>query len=166
MALIYLSLGSNIDREYHICAALDALATQFGALEVSTVYESIAVGFEGDSFYNLVVGINSQLSVGEITKILKHIEDCNGRDRSAPKFGPRSLDIDILTVDSLVGEIDGINLPRGEVLKNAFVLQPLAELAGDMPHPVTKITMAEHWLAFDKASQKLWPVKFDWQSPV
>jgi 2-amino-4-hydroxy-6-hydroxymethyldihydropteridine diphosphokinase len=156
-------LGSNIEREQHICAALDALSDAFGELEISTVFESVAVGFEGDSFYNLVVGIQAAQSVGEITKILKHIEDCNGRDRSAPKFGPRSLDIDILTVDDLVGEIDGIRLPRNEVLKNAFVLQPLAELAPQMLHPETHQTMAEHWLAFDKQSQKLWPVDFHWQ---
>lgn len=164
MALVYLSLGSNIDREQHICSALDALSDNFGELEISTVFESIAVGFEGDSFYNLVVGIQADQSVGEITKILKHIEDCNGRDRSAPKFGPRSLDIDILTVDDLVGEIDGIRLPRNEVLKNAFVLQPLAELAPQMLHPETHQTMAEHWQAFDKQSQKLWPVDFNWPS--
>lgn len=163
MALVYLSLGSNIDRKRHISAALDALAERFGSLEISTVYESVAVGFEGDSFYNLVVGINSDLAVGEIAKILKHIEDCNGRDRSAPKFGPRSLDIDILTVDNLAGEIDGIKLPRNEVLKNAFVLQPLAELADDMIHPLTHKTIGQHWQEFDKTSQDLWPVKFDWQ---
>jgi 2-amino-4-hydroxy-6-hydroxymethyldihydropteridine diphosphokinase len=163
MALLYLSLGSNIDRERHIVAALDALADCFGSLEISTVYESVAVGFEGDSFYNLVVGINSDLPVGEITKVLKRIEDCNGRDRSAPKFGPRSLDIDILTVDDLVGEIDGVKLPRSEVLKNAFVLQPLAELASDMTHPLTNKSIGQHWQEFDKASQDLWPVKFDWQ---
>lgn len=163
MALVYLSLGSNIDREKHICSALDALSDTFGELEISTVFESIAVGFEGDSFYNLVVGIQASLSVGEITKILKHIEDCNGRDRSAPKFGPRSLDIDILTVDDLAGEIDGVRLPRNEVLKNAFVLQPLAELAPQMLHPETQKTMAEHWQAFDKESQRLWPVDFHWQ---
>lgn len=163
MALLYLSLGSNIDREHHIGAALDALADCFGSLEISTVYESVAVGFEGDSFYNLVVGINSDLPVGEITRVLKRIEDCNGRDRSAPKFGPRSLDIDILTVDDLVGEIDGIKLPRSEVLKNAFVLQPLAELASDMTHPLTNKSIGQHWQEFDKASQNLWPVKFDWQ---
>jgi 2-amino-4-hydroxy-6-hydroxymethyldihydropteridine diphosphokinase len=163
MALLYLSLGSNIDRDRHIGAALDALADCFGSLEISTVYESVAVGFEGDSFYNLVVGINSALPVGEITKVLKRIEDCNGRDRSAPKFGPRSLDIDILTVDDLVGEIDGVKLPRSEVLKNAFVLQPLAELASDMTHPLTNKSIGQHWQEFDKASQDLWPVKFDWQ---
>lgn len=166
MALVYLSLGSNIDRKRHISAALDALTERFGSLEISTVYESVAVGFEGDSFYNLVVGINSDLAVGEITKVLKHIEDCNGRDRSAPKFGPRSLDIDILTVDNLAGEIDGIKLPRNEVLKNAFVLQPLAELADDMIHPLTDKTIGQHWQEFDKTSQDLWPVKFDWQPAI
>ena len=57
MALIYLSLGSNIDRRQYICAALDALAENFGELDISSVYESESVGFEGDSFYNLVVGI-------------------------------------------------------------------------------------------------------------
>ena len=163
MALVYLSLGSNIDREYHICSALDALSNAFGDLDISTVFESIAVGFEGDSFFNLVVGIQAEQSVGEITKILKNIEDCNGRDRSAPKFGPRSLDIDILTVDNLVGEIDGIRLPRNEVLKNAFVLQPLAELAPQMLHPETNRTISDHWQDFDKQSQKLWPVDFHWQ---
>ena len=166
MALVYLGLGSNIDREHHIGAALDALADRFGSLEISTVFESVAVGFDGDSFYNLVVGINTELAVGDITKVLKHIEDCNGRDRSAPKFGPRSLDIDILTVDDLAGEVDGIMLPRNEVLKNAFVLQPLAELAADMIHPITNKTMAQHWQEFDKTSQDLWPVKFDWQPPI
>jgi 2-amino-4-hydroxy-6-hydroxymethyldihydropteridine diphosphokinase len=104
--------------------------------------------------------------VGEVAKTLKYIEDCNGRDRSAPKFGPRSLDIDILTVDIFAGEMDGVNLPRNEVLENAFVLQPLAELAADMIHPLTDKTIGQHWQEFDKASQKLWPVEFEWECPA
>ncbi|MGY8851054.1 MAG: 2-amino-4-hydroxy-6-hydroxymethyldihydropteridine diphosphokinase, partial [Pseudomonadales bacterium] len=105
MALIYLSLGSNIDRHRRIDAALDALAEGFGDLSISSVYESESVGFDGDSFYNLVVGINTSLAVGDVSKVLKTIEDQNDRDRSAPKFGARSLDIDILTVDDLAGEV-------------------------------------------------------------
>ena len=101
MALIYLSLGSNIERYRRITAALDALTESFGELQLSSVYESVSVGFEGDSFFNLVVGIQSPLMVGEVSKILKSIEDKNGRDRSGPRFGSRSLDIDILTVEYL-----------------------------------------------------------------
>ncbi|MDG2502778.1 MAG: 2-amino-4-hydroxy-6-hydroxymethyldihydropteridine diphosphokinase [Porticoccaceae bacterium] len=163
MALIYLSLGSNIERQRRINAALDALADCFGELTVSSVYESESVGFAGDSFYNLVVGINTEMPVGEVSKVLKAIEDENGRDRSAPKFGARTLDIDILTVDDLDAEIDGIKLPRDEVLKNAFVLLPLAEIAPDSNHPVTGQTYAHHWAAYNKNKQKLWPVTFIWR---
>lgn len=163
MALVYLSLGSNIQRYKHIASALDSLAEHFGDLRVSSVYESESVGFEGDNFLNLVVGVHSSLTVGEISIILKAIEDDNGRDRSGPRFGPRSLDIDILTVDNLSGEIDGIDLPRDEVLKNAFVLLPLAEIAPQQMHPVSGKSFSRHWQAFDREKQKLWPVEFNWR---
>ena len=163
MALIYLSLGSNIERHRHITAALDSLADNFGELIISSVYESESVGFEGDSFFNLVVGIRSSASAGQVSKILKQIEDQNGRDRSGPRFGPRSLDIDNLTVDDTAGEIDGIQLPRDEVLKNAFVLLPLAEIAAQTQHPVTGQSYSQHWQEFDKDKQKLWPVEFIWR---
>ena len=163
MALIYLSLGSNIERRLNIGAALDALAENFGELVISSVYESEAVGFEGDSFYNLVVGINSDVAVGDISKTLKQIEDTNGRDRSGPKFGPRNLDIDILTVDGVAGQIDGIALPRDEVLKNAFVLLPLAEVAPDALHPGTQKSYSDHWQEYDQNKQNLWPVSFGWR---
>jgi len=163
MALIYLSLGSNIEPQRHICAALDALVEQFGELQISTVYESESVGFEGENFFNLVVGIYSDLGVGEISVILKAIENSNGRDRRQPRFSSRSLDIDILTVDDLTGVFDGVTLPRDEVLKNAFVLQPLAQLAPHKVHPVTGQSFAQHWQQYDKTEQQLWPVEFRWQ---
>ena len=76
MALIYLSLGSNIDRHRRIDAALDRPRRRaLGDLSISSVYESESVGFEGDSFYNLVVGINTSLAVGDVSKVLKTIED-------------------------------------------------------------------------------------------
>lgn len=163
MALIYLSLGSNVEAQRNIEAAMDALADTFGELIISSVYESEAVGFDGDSFYNLVVGIHSDLGVGELSKILKTIEDQQGRDRSAPKFGARSLDIDILTVDDRVGVIDGISIPRDEILKNAFVLQPLAEIAPTTVHPQNGLTYQQLWQDFDKAKQNLFPIEFIWR---
>ena len=163
MALIYLSLGSNVEAQRNIEAAMDALADTFGELIVSSVYESEAVGFEGDSFYNLVVGIHSAHSIGELSKILKAVEDVQGRDRTAPKFGARSLDIDILTVDDRVGVIDGVSIPRDEILKNAFVLQPLAEIAATAVHPQLGTSYLQLWQDFDKNKQKLWPIDFIWR---
>ncbi|MFA0810884.1 2-amino-4-hydroxy-6-hydroxymethyldihydropteridine diphosphokinase [Microbulbifer epialgicus] len=162
MAQVYLSLGSNINRAQHIRAALDALAGQFGELQVSRVFESEAVGFLGDNFYNLVVGLQTNLPVGQLALCLRGIEDANGRLRSGPKFSARTLDIDILTYDHLTGIVDGVKLPRGEIVKNAFVLQPLAEIAPEVPHPVEKKTYRQLWDEYDQASQKLWPVEFIW----
>lgn len=163
MTEVYLSLGSNIDRYRHISAALDALAEQFGALTISSVFESEAVGFEGSHFFNLVVGIDTPLSVAALSDVLKGIEDDNGRRRSGPKFSSRTLDIDILTYGDFVGEEAGVKLPRGELTKNAFVLWPMAEIAPSHRHPVSGRTYAELWAEYDKARQKLWPVDFVWQ---
>lgn len=162
MATVYLSLGSNIDREKHLSAGLDTLVEAFGDLRMSQVYESEAVGFDGDNFYNLVAAIKTDLSVGELALRLRQIEDDNGRLRSGPKFSARTLDIDILTYDDLAGEVDGVKLPRGEILKNAFVLLPLSELAPDALHPLAGKTFQQLWEAYDQSSQKLWPVAFDW----
>ncbi|WP_231758601.1 2-amino-4-hydroxy-6-hydroxymethyldihydropteridine diphosphokinase [Microbulbifer elongatus] len=162
MAIVYLSLGSNIDREKHLSAGLDALVEAFGDLKMSQVYESEAVGFDGENFYNLVAAIKTDLSVGELAVKLRNIEDANGRVRSGPKFSARTLDIDILTCDDLTGDVDGVMLPRGEILKNAFVLLPLSELAPDTEHPLERKTYQQLWEAYDQSSQKLWPVTFNW----
>jgi len=166
MTTVYLSLGSNIERERNIAAALDALADNFGELIVSTVYESEAVGFKGDNFYNLVVAIQTQLPVGELSSCLKSIEDQNGRTRLGPKFSGRTLDIDILTYGLFFGEIDGVELPRDEITKNAFVLCPMAEIAGSDLHPELKQSYEELWQAYDRASQHLWPVDFTWRDEI
>jgi len=120
------------------------------------------VGFDGDNFLNLVVGIDTALSVGELSQSLKAMEDRHGRERTGPKFSGRTLDVDILTYDDCSGTVDGIELPRDEILKNAFVLQPLAEIAADDVHPQQQSTFAELWSAY-RESQKLWAIDFAWR---
>lgn len=163
MTAIYLSLGSNVDRHKHITAALNALAENFGELIISPVYESKSIGFDGSNFFNLVVGANTDLAIAELSELLKKIEDDNGRKRSGPKFSPRTLDIDILTYGDFVGVDSGIELPRGEITKNAFVLLPLAVIAPQVKHPQLQKTYGQLWQEYDQASQSLWTIDFEWQ---
>ncbi len=169
MAKVYVSIGSNIDRARYITAALDALSDRFGVLEISSIFESEAVGFEGDAFLNLVVGFASDLRVGELSSELKQIEASNGRIKNAPKFCSRTLDIDILTYGDLVGKVEGVLLPRPEILENAFVLWPLAEVAALVSHPEVSVAYVELWKAYKlktelNSPQKLWPVDFTWRN--
>ena len=156
MVRVYLGVGSNIQREQHIKAALTLLAEQFGELQVSPIYESEAIGFDGNPFLNLVVGIETAMPVGELNGVIKKIEDDNGRERSGPKFSPRTLDIDILTYGNEVGLVDGVQLPRDEIVKNAFVLLPLAEIAPQAMHPQLQISFQQMWMQYDKSQQSLW----------
>ena len=162
MTKVYVSIGSNIDRERHITAALDALAKNFSALEISSVYESEAVGFTGDHFFNLVVGFDTAMKVSELSACLRDVEHINGRNRGLEHFSARTLDIDILTYGYYVGENDGVVLPRAEILENAFVLLPLAEIAPSQEHPVAHQSFSALWLAYSK-QQKLWTVDFSWR---
>lgn len=166
MTAIYLSLGSNVERHKNITAALDALAAVFGPLQVSSVYESKSVGFDGSNFFNLVVGADTTLTITELSETLKRIEDDNGRKRNGPKFSPRTLDIDILTYGNFVGVEGGIELPRAEITKNAFVLLPLVEIAADVLHPQLQKTYHEIWKDYDQASQSLWSIFFEWRGRV
>ncbi len=160
MATIYISLGSNINREENARAGVNALKQAFGNLTLSSVYESEAVGFNGDAFYNMVIACEVSTPVFETNQILRDIEDAHGRDRSGPKFSSRTLDLDLLLYDDLKLDENGLKLPRGEILKNAFVLWPLAEIAPDLKHPEAGISYAELWSAFDKSKETLYPIDF------
>lgn len=160
MATIYISLGSNIDREKNTRAGVLALKQAFGELVLSSVYESESVGFKGDAFFNMVIACQVDQPVHEANQILRGIEDLNGRDRSGPKFSSRTLDLDLLLYDDLQLDENGLKLPRGEILKNAFVLWPLAEIAPDIEHPEKKTSFAQLWDSFDKSKENLKPIKF------
>lgn len=169
MVQVVVSIGSNIERERHVLACLDALHADFTHLEVSRVFESEPVGFEdGRNFYNLVAAFESQDSeeqttVATLQNWCKRLEFAYGRRADSAKFSPRTLDVDLLTVGELVGNIAGVTLPRDEITSSAFVLQPLAELLPDARHPVSGIRYADLWAAFDSGGQRLWPVDFKWR---
>ncbi|SMF01625.1 2-amino-4-hydroxy-6-hydroxymethyldihydropteridinediphosphokinase [Alteromonadaceae bacterium Bs31] len=156
MPEVLLSIGSNIHREVHIRSCMRVLESEFGRLDVSPVYESESVGFDGENFFNLVVSIETSLGVASLSSKLREIENTHGRDRSSPKFSARTLDIDILTYGEKYGMLDGVELPRAEILKNAFVLKPLADLRPDCYYPGSANSYKLLWDSFSDKSQKLW----------
>ncbi|GMR16010.1 MAG: 2-amino-4-hydroxy-6-hydroxymethyldihydropteridine diphosphokinase [Gammaproteobacteria bacterium] len=160
MARVYISIGSNIDAEKNIRLAIHALQEHYGKLILSSVYESEAVGFDGDNFLNLVAGLNTEDDVHAVATTLRKIEDENGRDRSGPRFSSRIVDLDLLLYDDLILKEDNLDIPRDEITKNAFVLLPLEEIAPQLIHPVSGKTMCDLWMSFNKESQKLWAVDF------
>lgn len=160
MTQIYISVGTNINKEENIKAAIVALDSEFEALVISSVYESEAVGFDGDNFFNLVVGAKTQKSLAQVAQILKSIEKENGRIHSAKKFSARTLDLDLLTFDDVISD-EPVQIPRHEITENAFVLWPLAEIAQHSLHPSLGQSYGDIWQAFDQTKQKLWTVPFE-----
>ena len=155
MATVYVGLGSNIDPEHNLHLGIRELRDRFGELQLSAVYRSKAVGFEGDDFLNLVAEFGSEESPAAICEHIVLIHNIVGRDRESGKWESRQLDIDLLLYNDLVLDEPPVRVPREDVLKYSFVLRPLAEIAPDLAHPVTGRTMLEHWQEFDEASHPL-----------
>ena len=161
MATAFIGIGSNIERESNIRSGLQTLHRNFSNVSVSRVYESSAVGFNGDNFFNLVALIETELDARALQDKLHEIEAQFGRVRGAQRYVSRTLDLDLLLYDDLVSDEEGLQLPREDVTEFAFVLLPLSEMAGELQHPVLKTTYAELWENFDQADQVLWPVDFE-----
>ncbi|MFJ7882365.1 2-amino-4-hydroxy-6-hydroxymethyldihydropteridine diphosphokinase [Pseudomonas sp. NPDC096917] len=157
---VYLGLGSNVEREQHLCAGLDALADFLLGMKCSAVFESQPVGIKSGPFFNLVVSAKTDLSLVDLSRRLKLIEADNGRYAHDRKGLP--LDIDVLFYGDLVGNFEGLTLPRAEILKNAFVLWPLSLMAPDKVHPGVGKTLAQMWTDA-QIDQVLAPVAFEWR---
>ena len=149
MARVFVGLGSNVDPENNLHLGVRELRERYGELQVSAVYRSKAVGFDGDDFLNLVAAFESDSSPREICAEIELIHRLAGRDRDAEKWISRTLDIDLLLYNDLVEDEKPVRVPRDDVLEYGFVLRPLAEIAPDLVHPVTGRTMLEHWQRFD-----------------
>ena len=157
---VYLGLGSNTERERHLCAGLDALAGFLVGMTCSAVFESQPVGIKSGPFFNLVVAAKTDLPLMELSRRLKLIEADNGR--YAPDRKGLPLDIDVLFYGDLEGDFEFLTLPRAEILKNAFVLWPLSLMAPNKVHPGVGKTLAQMW-AEAQIDQVLAPVAFEWR---
>ncbi len=155
MAAVYLGIGSNIDPEENLHLGIAELRHRYGEIELSAVYRSRAVGFDGDDFLNLVAYFESDDSALSICEEIEVIHNLSGRDRRGGKWEARTLDIDLLLYNELVVDEPPVRVPRDDILKYSFVLRPMAELAPDLVHPVTGRTMLEHWQDFDAEDQPL-----------
>jgi len=151
----YLGLGSNIDPRNNIASGIAALREKFGRVDLSPLYQTPSFGFEGEDFINLAARIETELSPLELKAFLHELEDHHQRNREAPKFSDRTLDIDILLYDDLYLVSPALSLPRGEILSAAHVLKPLADLAPDLVHPVCRQTISELWDAFPRQTTDL-----------
>ena len=121
----FLSLGSNINAEKNLEFALEELKKILSNIQSSSIHQTKAEGFEGDDFLNSVVCGDSELDIKNLNKKLKLIEDNAGRNRNAPKFSARTLDIDIVLQ---IDDNDEILFESDEIQKYSFVSAPLKEL--------------------------------------
>lgn len=161
VARAYVSIGSNIERENNVRAAVVALRERFGTLMLSRVYENRAIGFDGTPFYNLVTAFDTAENPESVVATLHAIEQQQGRVRGSAKFGPRTIDLDLLLYGDLVRDDGVLRLPRDEIREYACVLGPLAELEPDGVHPETGETFAAMWAHFPQSRQPLTPVALD-----
>lgn len=145
MARAALSLGSNVEPEANLRSAIAALRARFGAILLSPVYRTKAVGFDGTDFLNAGALIETDREPIALDAWLHALEDDHGRDRSAPRFGDRTLDIDLVLYDDRIVDGPGnLRIPRDE-LRHAFVLRPLADVAPGMIEPRSGETLAALW---------------------
>jgi 2-amino-4-hydroxy-6-hydroxymethyldihydropteridine diphosphokinase len=155
--LIYLSLGSNIgNREEYLRTAVEWLGPAgVRVLRASPLYETEPVDYTAQPwFLNQVVEAETELFPLQLLKATQRIERELGRVRSVPK-GPRTVDIDILFYGRAVVHTERLEIPHPRLAERRFVLAPLADLAPDLRHPLTKLTVREMLAAAPEAQVRL-----------
>lgn len=159
MPRVFLSIGTNQERERHLREAVRELQKSFDNVALSPVYETVAVGFVGEPFLNLVASMETMLSLPELLDRLREIETRCGRVRVEKRYGPRTMDIDVLTYGDFISEDESLEVPRSEMLRQAYVLRPLAELAPDVRHPDLGESYRSLYtrLALDETGMVPWP---------
>jgi len=152
---VFVAAGSNVAPHEHMALATREITRAFPDARFSPWYQNPAAGFEGSDFINLVAAFDTELSVDELLVILRAIEALCGRPRGAPRWAPRTMDLDVLLYGDLVCRRPDLTLPRPDLLTRAYMLGPLADLAPQLVHPGAGVTIAELWQRFDQAAHPL-----------
>ena len=151
MARVYIGIGSNIDKHIHIPQVINELAEEFGEIQVSPIYQTSAEGFSGEDFYNLVVGVDTEISPQEMRQYLRDLEASHDRVRNSKnQFISRTLDLDQLLYGTQLINQGGVHVPSSDITNYAFVLKPLVDIAGELIHPTLRRSFAKLWERFDK----------------
>lgn len=148
MVKVYVGVGTNVERLKHSRAAIDELLKLGSQLRVSTIYECASVGFESTPFYNFVIELNTSKELTEFSHALRTIELKWGRSEEAKKFQDRSLDLDILLFGDEVSLSSPI-VPREDIFKYPFVIQPLYDLAPNLVIPNDGRSVKDIWQKFN-----------------
>jgi 2-amino-4-hydroxy-6-hydroxymethyldihydropteridine diphosphokinase len=160
---VLVAAGSNVAPLEHLCRALGVLHRHFAPLTVSYAYANAAVGFAGEDFINLAVGFRTDRSVIEVIERLHEAEAACGRARDAPKWAPRTMDLDILLYGDRVCSEPGLVLPRPDLLRRPYMLGPAAEIAPQLVHPTALRTLGELWREMQRDdAHALRQVALDW----
>jgi 2-amino-4-hydroxy-6-hydroxymethyldihydropteridine diphosphokinase len=141
---VHLGIGSNIEPVENVRAALHALHEEFGALRVSPIYRTAAVGYEGaPDFLNLAVELRTDRSLQDLRGWIRELETRQGRERGADRNAPRTLDVDVLLYDDRVDDDAEHPLPDPLIETAPFVLVPLADIAAPLLHPARGVPIGE-----------------------
>jgi len=156
--MVYLSTGTNLgDREQNLNNALAALSEGIAVSAVSSIYETEPWGYaDQPAFLNQVVGGATPLSPQQLKSFIKQIESGLGRTPTF-QYGPRLIDIDILSHGNLVLDEPDLVIPHPRIAERAFVLVPLAEIAPAWLHPVLGVTVKGLLEKVDCTGVKLYP---------
>ena len=143
---VLIGIGSNTgDKVNHLQSAIDAIHTQIGSIDqLSRLYQTPALGFEGADFINGCLKVSTQLEASQVLDKLLAIEQHLGRIRyDDGQYHSRTIDLDLLFYDSLISKSERLELPHPRLHERRFVLQPLADVAPDFEHPVLKHSISK-----------------------